>query len=353
MGKVTGKRKLERFYFLLFREWEILRRRSNYRSAFRKFQKQRKPDIVSALKEFRDKFHISPIDPLLSFNEVLDRWLKNTRPGSGYRLRPFPLESVYRNGDRNFPTFAVKGFPHPKVAVVDISRNAYVSDILSSIDSFLDHKKLKGTKAKSFNPPFKMPPQILKNGDIQVYLNLESTKKRIKNDVKKILKSEGFQDGLRKESIKRFQRQMAIFDKKKENRHISFTKLAQAERLLYPKKSIFEIAKILSDDYNDAVRLINPGKKKKHGKKDLRLKGFKDYPLSYIGSDYTKIETVRSKKKTKGQKVTKRKGNIIYEKEEKSEDINLNQFYDKREAIKMSPVKTLTIEEYLKKLTSP
>lgn len=156
MGKVTGKSKLERFYFLLFREWEILRRKSEYKIAFNKFQRQRKKgNIVSALKEFRNQYNISPLNPSLLFSEILDQWINHIKPG--YSIRPFPIESLYYKGDRNFPIFTVKGFPNPKLAVIDINRDNFVSDILSSIDSLLDRRSLKGTKVN----PLILPSRCL------------------------------------------------------------------------------------------------------------------------------------------------------------------------------------------------
>lgn len=270
MGKITSKRRLERFYFLLFGEWEILRRRANYKGAFRKFQKQRQlwrkknyteGDPVFALKEFRKKYHISPIDPNLLFNQVLDRWLKNIRPG--YSIRPFPMESLYYEGNEKFPIFTVKGFPNPKLAVIDINRNGLISDILSSIDSLLDHRSLKGKKAKSSNSPLKMLPQILNNADIQVYLNLESTKSKIKIEVKKLLMIEGFQDGVRKGNLKPFLRWMKIYDYKKSNPKEPFIRIGQRFSYLYPGiLKPLPLEKCCHDDFNNAVQLIEPRKRR-------------------------------------------------------------------------------------------
>ena len=286
MGKVTGKRKLERFYFLLFREWEILKRGSNYRSAFRKFQRQRKSDILSALKEFRNKYHISPIDPSLSFNELLDQWLKNIKPG--YPVRPFPLESLYYKGDRNFPIFTVKGFPNPKLAVIDINRDAFVSEILSSIDSLLDHGGLKGTKAKSSRSPFRMPPQGLSNTHIRIYLNLEATKNRIKTDIKKLLKIEGFQDGVRKSNLKTFLRWMKIYDYKKSHPKELFIRIGQKFSPLYSGKlNPLELEKCCNDDFNNAVQLIEP-RKRRH-KKGKSPQGH-DRTIDFMGIDSENID---------------------------------------------------------------
>jgi len=293
----------------LFREWEILRRKPKYKIAFNKFQRQRKKgNIASALKEFRDQYNISPLNPSTSFTEILDQWVSHIKPG--YPIRPFPLESVYHKGEGNFPIFTVKGFPQPNLAVVDIKRNAYVSEILSSIDSLLDHRGMKGTKAKSFNPPFKMPPQILNNADIQVYLNLESTKNKIKTEVKKLLTIEGFQDGVRKGNLKSFLRWMKIYDYKKSNPKEHFIIIGQRLIYLYPGiLKPLQLEKCCNDDFNNAVQLIEPRKRRLK-----KSKSYQDYDrtIDLMGIDSENIdedilEIIREEKKKAIQRMDERK----------------------------------------------
>jgi hypothetical protein len=310
LGKITSKRRLERFYFLLIREWEILRRRLEYRNAFKKIQRQKRhkqfqPD---ASKEFRNKYQISPIDPSFSFSEALDQWLRNIRPG--YSIRPFPIESLYHGGDKNYPIFTVKGFAHPKLAVVDINRQAFVSYVLPSIGSLLDHKGLKGTKAKSLNPPLEMPPQILSNEDIQVYLNLESRKNGIINELKKLLQREGVQNRVRKESIKTFLRWMKIYDYKKSHPKKPFIKIGQKFNSFYAgKPNPLQLEKCCNDDFNNAVQLIEPRKR--------RLKKSKspqdhDQTIDFMGIepediDEDILEVIREEKKNAIQRMDERK----------------------------------------------
>ena len=79
---------------------EAIRRNSFYQNDFRKFKKLLKGNPVVALKKFKVKWGISPLDPALSFDEILERWEKGVR--LGYKPKPFPIEILYRKGEHIF-----------------------------------------------------------------------------------------------------------------------------------------------------------------------------------------------------------------------------------------------------------
>ena len=365
MGKVSIEHKHERLNQLIYENWEIYRRGEIYRNVFKKFNRDKKalgrscgtdfnhPEYKDLICKFQGKYHIPPINPKLNFVDVGNVYKEFIK--KGYE-EPFPLEVLFFKGRLNVPiwvhtTLKSKIFiPKPL-----IHSSSYY---LAHLDAILGNRdvRIKGSKSSCNLKPFIESPEIYSNG-ISLNLNLNATAKIIKNAVKNILIKQGAREhDIRGRDFKKFLIKMNIFDFKEKHTNISFKKLAyrvaEPIRRFYPNtpKSIPEITKFLSDGYNDACRLINPGKKKIHRskKKDFSLVGYKDYKLIYGISDYRKLELSGSRGKPK--LITKRIGDIIFEEEEKiHEQINL---HDEREARKMAPIKILTTEEYLKKLIS-
>lgn len=133
-----------------------------------------------------------------------------------------------------------------------------------------------------------MPPLILNNSDIQVYLNLESTKSKIKTEVKKLLKMEGFEDGVRKGNFKTFLRWMKIYDYKKSHPKEPFIRIDQKFSYLYPGKlKPLQLEKCCNYDFNNAMQLIEP-RKRRHKKSKSRQDH--DRTIDFMGIDSENID---------------------------------------------------------------
>ena len=95
---------MKKKYDLLMKDfWEALRRNPIYKRDVEGFRAEIKIDPVSALKKFNEKWSISVCDPSLTFEQLLHQWESGIK--SGYKPRPFPMEIIYYNGEKNFPLF--------------------------------------------------------------------------------------------------------------------------------------------------------------------------------------------------------------------------------------------------------
>jgi len=356
LGKVTSKYKHERLDRLIEEYWEIYRRGNLYRSAFRKFERDKRVlgksgkadfnhiEYKNLIRDFEQKYNIPPINPQLSFDKIIKLYRDAVRKGCD---KPPPLEVLFFKGKQpiwvhttsSSEIFIPKPLTYP------------LSYYLIYLDSILESRgvRVRGARNTARVQPFIESPSIYSNG-ISLNLNLNATVKTIKTAIKNILLKQGAKEqDIRGKDFRNFLMKMAIFDIKEKYPDTSFKEHAKyvsgLREIFYPNKSLDEIAKFLSDEYNDAVRLINPGKKKvNRTKKDYKLIEFKDFGLEYIGSDYTSLEISRLRK---GQGLPRSR-----KVETKGrEDITL---FDKREAKKPSLQKIFTPDKYsqdfLKKL---
>lgn len=139
MAKISKKEKRTKFLSMMKHVWEAVRRNASYRADFQNFKIQLKKDPVVALRRFKAKWHISPRDPSLSFDQILERWHKGME--LGYKVGPFPIELLYRKGQSNFPIFYSPASIFQKGFDLTVNAERPKEEILSAIEELLTHRE--------------------------------------------------------------------------------------------------------------------------------------------------------------------------------------------------------------------
>jgi len=261
VGKVTQKKRWEHFNSLIKIEWEKLRRNPKYKADFEKLHgliRTHHSSSPKALKKFKEKYHVKPLNPKLTYEEIFTIWRNGLKLGYEH---PFPLEVLYSKGEHNFPIYVHKTQRSKIFIKKPLSP---LSDISSSLNGVLDNRGVKGSKAKSSQQPFQKPPEICSDG-IYLHLNLKATKNSIISAVKKLLLSQRVKTAVRSKSIRTQERRIAAYDELKKQKesdpHKLLSEIAVALSKHYPLKSYYKKGKLLSDDFRAISSEIEPQKK--------------------------------------------------------------------------------------------